>query len=596
MTSLRAGLVVLAFASSLYGQATYYVAPSGSDTNSGTSRTRAWRTLNRANDLHNGDTLLLAGGSTFSGSLHIRASNITIGSYGKGRATIDSGDESAIDANGVGGLRISNLNLRSTSLARKVLDRTAIEIINRGPKLNAIRIDHVEMSGFSFAGIVLRANDRITGFDGITIDSVSIRDVGYVGIAFYAIESGAFRNFSVRHSEISNVTGYFNAYGIVVQGTGSGIIGQGLVTGTISNNHIYDNGLTFGGGGFAIALERPLDVTIEENELRDMHWSVGGGIDIDGGVSIRIRYNYTHDNYGPGIRLCACASGVHEVVVHHNISENDGAPASVELAGTFPSDSIAVFHNTIFKRDGTALASGPSFSALFANNIFLTEGGTAVDASTGSTFLANDYFDFSGILRLMWNGATFGSLPSWGQDPLGIETNPQLIRPGVGGAMFPAALSDLDAYRLTPNSPVIDEAEDLRPRGFDIGLRDYFGGVEQTIHGSDIGAYEFRTEPYAPSIEPIASRSVEVGDAIEVDVWLHDPDGTNSVTLALAGAPPFATIKRVSGSHAIITLAPVVPGQTTIRVRATDEFGLTDEKTFNVNVTGGVRTRAIRRR
>ena len=50
---------------------TYYVSNSGSDSNSGTSPTAAWRTITKANSvsLQPGDSLLFQGGETFNGNL-----------------------------------------------------------------------------------------------------------------------------------------------------------------------------------------------------------------------------------------------------------------------------------------------------------------------------------------------------------------------------------------------------------------------------------------------------------------------------------------------------------------------------------------------
>src|SRR5580692_6820397 len=74
---------------------TYYISPFGSDGNSGTSSSSAWKSIGKVNSTHfnPGDQVLFQGGQTFSGSLSFNgdggsASNpVTIGSY-DGRATI----------------------------------------------------------------------------------------------------------------------------------------------------------------------------------------------------------------------------------------------------------------------------------------------------------------------------------------------------------------------------------------------------------------------------------------------------------------------------------------------------------------------------
>ena len=54
---------------------TYYVSPSGSDGNAGTSASRPWKTIAKVNkkDLNAGDRVLFKGGSTFKGELRIGA-------------------------------------------------------------------------------------------------------------------------------------------------------------------------------------------------------------------------------------------------------------------------------------------------------------------------------------------------------------------------------------------------------------------------------------------------------------------------------------------------------------------------------------------
>ena len=74
---------------------TYYVSPSGSDSNSGTSPSSPWRTVNQVNEasLHAGDGVLFQGGATFSGELTGNPGGengrpITYGSYGAGNAIL----------------------------------------------------------------------------------------------------------------------------------------------------------------------------------------------------------------------------------------------------------------------------------------------------------------------------------------------------------------------------------------------------------------------------------------------------------------------------------------------------------------------------
>ncbi|HRD54637.1 MAG TPA: right-handed parallel beta-helix repeat-containing protein, partial [Flavobacteriales bacterium] len=80
--------------------ATYYLSPTGNDSNNGTSASTPWRTIDRANQLSSsfqpGDRILFQRGGVFRGKLNIQNSGnatafIEVGSYGTGAQPIISG-------------------------------------------------------------------------------------------------------------------------------------------------------------------------------------------------------------------------------------------------------------------------------------------------------------------------------------------------------------------------------------------------------------------------------------------------------------------------------------------------------------------------
>jgi parallel beta-helix repeat protein len=85
------------------GGRTYYVSPSGSDSNSGTSPSDAWRTVAQANRAHlnPGDGVLFQGGATFSDDTLMPGwgsdvsgrsqAPVVFGSYGQGKAILPKG-------------------------------------------------------------------------------------------------------------------------------------------------------------------------------------------------------------------------------------------------------------------------------------------------------------------------------------------------------------------------------------------------------------------------------------------------------------------------------------------------------------------------
>src|SRR5262249_32350423 len=99
---------------------TYYVSSAGKDSDSGTSQTRAWRTISRVNQqrLRPGDTVLLQGGSTCAGTINVTPSEsgtatdpITFGSFGTGRAIVWANRDRGVDIYNTSGIRIQDLEL-----------------------------------------------------------------------------------------------------------------------------------------------------------------------------------------------------------------------------------------------------------------------------------------------------------------------------------------------------------------------------------------------------------------------------------------------------------------------------------------------------
>jgi len=100
---------------------TYYVAAGGSDTNSGTSPSSAWRTVAKANSaaVNPGDGVLFEGGQTFSDQALTpkrsgTASNpVVYGSYGSGQARMQAG----VYLNSVSGVAVQRLSISGVAQA-----------------------------------------------------------------------------------------------------------------------------------------------------------------------------------------------------------------------------------------------------------------------------------------------------------------------------------------------------------------------------------------------------------------------------------------------------------------------------------------------
>ncbi len=78
--------------------------------------------------------------------------------------------------------------------------------------------------------------------------------------------------------------------------------------------------------------------------------------------------------------------------------------------------------------------------------------------------------------------------------PVGETIEPRLVNPGGGGTIGdPTQLSTLDAYRLQPDSPLVNRGGDLRSLfGIDTGVRDFYGSSLPQRGAYDVGAHEMQ--------------------------------------------------------------------------------------------------------
>ena len=119
---------------------TYFVSPSGDDSNPGTSTQRAWRTIDKVNtmDLNPGDNVLFEAGHDYPGNLLLTAEDagtrtqpIVIGSYGSGRAKIKAGNGSGVTKRNAGGIEVKDLVVTGDDYKTNV--GSGIKIVNELP-------------------------------------------------------------------------------------------------------------------------------------------------------------------------------------------------------------------------------------------------------------------------------------------------------------------------------------------------------------------------------------------------------------------------------------------------------------------------------
>lgn len=523
---------------------TYYVSPSGKDDHSGLSPEEAWETIDRVNALafEPGDSILFEGGRSFSGSLSLDSSDqgtpenpITIGSYANGRATLLSGEMAGLHASNTAGIEVKDLVFVGSGRDDPEGSDGITFHVDRddGVRLEHIRIENVDVSAYRGAGIQITAGHPSgSGFQDVRITNCIVHHNGDRGIA----SSGVWPPDPANRPHRDIYVGYCKVHdqeGIETKDThtGNGILLSGVDGAIIEYCEAFNNGaLNSGpeGGPFGIWVWEANNVVIqfcESHHNRTSNGKDGGGFDLDGGsVGCILQYNYSHDNHGAGYGLFQFfgASPYRDNIIRYNISENDGliGYGAISFWATLSGGGIRnteIYNNTLYVSPdtlGAGISDAPPGSSFVYdtrvyNNIIVTEAGKKalrIARPTGGwIFQGNCYWNYGGPVEIEWNDVTYTGLAEWrsatgqekmGPNPIGLEADPRLIDPGKGGTVGdPTELFMLAAYRLQPNSPVIDQGLDLPALfGLDPGVKDFAGVSIPQFQGYDVGAHEFDSD------------------------------------------------------------------------------------------------------
>jgi hypothetical protein len=520
----------------------YYVSPSGSDTNPGTSPEQAWKTINKVNNVTfaDGDNIYFQGGQTFSGSLSFSSNDsgtalnpVTVGSYGTGRATISSGTLRGFYANNCAGFVLRDLIfVGSGGGDTSGNDGVFFYKQSGSTHLEYIRIDNLDVSGYYKNGIIIGGN-LATGFRDVRITNCVVHDGGDVGITTYGKwppTSWANEDVYVGDCVVYNILGQLAKTG---GHTGNGILLWSVDGAVIEYCEAYNNGQLNTGGGkggpIGIWAWEANDTVIQfcesydndTNNTRD-----GGGFDLDGGVLNSImQYNYSHGNAGAGYGVYQFdgAREFRNITVRYNISENDGLVHSdyggISLWSKNSAGGIQntnIHNNTVYvsaNTQGAGIGDIPDggttyiYNTEIYNNIIVTVPNKKVvniqDPAGGWTFKGNCYWTFGDNIEISWDGTTYTSLAAWrsatGQErhsssDVGFESDPCLVNAGGGGTIGdPCLLVTLDSYKLLESSPLIEAGLDIQSLfSIDPGPEDYYGTPIPVGVEFDVGAHEYR--------------------------------------------------------------------------------------------------------
>jgi len=518
----------------------YYISPSGSDSSAGTSPDSAWQTIEKVNSFtfKAGDHIFFEGGKTFKGSLRFdadesgtKANPLSVGSYGKGRATISSGKENGLYLYNCGGFIVRDLIL--VGAGRTVAgDFSGIYLFTDlvGVKPEYVRINDVEVSGYREKGICIAGSPKSdSGFRDVSVSNADVHDNGNHGIS--SLGSQPPGDWVHKQIHIGNCKVYDNAGISGKRGhSGNGIMLSSVDGAVIEYCEVYHNGWLSddpnGGGPIGVWAWDSSNVVIQYCEAynnKTGNKADGGGFDLDGGcMNCIMQYNYSHDNDGAGYGIYQYngARPFKNNVVRYNISENDGQNnhhSGINFWSTSSAGGIwntEIYNNTIYISEdtkGSGIADLPDsetnhvHNTKVYNNIFVTTPGKKVvdipNPSGEWSFKGNCYWSGGDDIRISWGGETYTSLNAWrtatgqekfGDADVGFKAEPKLKNVGGGGTVGnPQLLSTLDAYRLEGSSPLIDAGIDLRAEGIDPGKHDYYGTSIPVGGKFDIGAHEY---------------------------------------------------------------------------------------------------------
>ncbi len=501
----------------------YYVSPSGNDSNSGLSLTQAWKTLARANQVffQAGDSLLLEGGQTFSGTINLTAPEsgttsapVTISSYSStsgSTATINSGSSDAITIDNGSNFTIANLNLVGAgyNVGNFLSGNDGVYGYSNQISVaqSGIVINQVNASGFGHSGVSLYGQ-----FNSTKITNSTLSNNGCGGLWMDGAIAAS-QNVYIGYVTASNNAGsdatQFSAFGILLSASQYSVIERSTA---INNGWVTAaNGNSANAGNFGgiDANGSSYDV-IQYCEAASNHQSAFGQGDGDGIIfndtsNSIMQYNYSHDNYGGGLWVGADPNVTSTGnVVRYNISQND-ARAGASEGGILIWEDINntdIYNNTVYMnnpatslyyvacvainqfigsgvriRDNILVTSGavPSTGTLAVVN-FLTANGNSSAYSSGITLQGNDYWSYSNQLQFNWLTTTSTSLNAFrtassqeknGTTNVGFQVNPGLTTPGGGGTVNnPNNLaSSLAAYNLKSTSALRHAGLDLSTFG-----------------------------------------------------------------------------------------------------------------------------------
>lgn len=485
--------------------ATFYVSPTGSDSNAGTM-VLPFLTIQKGLDTARspGDIVEVREGVyreriQFPASGSVAGGPITLRAY--------EGEQPVIDVDGIEGAtenvvtiqNVSHVVFRGFEIINNTTFDSGAAIFVTGVGTNIeIRDNHLhDLRGTSSMGIAVYGTGKVS-LNRVTIDNNHIHDAEPAPSEALAI-NGNVENFVVSNNLIHDV----NNIGIDLIGGETEIHPKQVArNGLVRGNTVYNARSSYGGGYAA-------------------------GIYVDGGRNIVIENNKSYDN-DLGIEIGAENKGFDSIAitVRNNLIYNNDkaglvfggyAEATGRTRGSFFINNTVVGNDTLETGMGqlwVQYASGNTVS----NNLFVAGSNQALMygevVNTSNAMDSNMYWASSGSANtsFLWNGVEYASFAEYQrrsrQDRNSFFADPVFVD------------AENNDYQVQGGSPAVDRGSNARGRFAPLD----FAGTARTIGGRpDLGAYE------QPLITPALQQIVAPAGADDLYHGVH-PGGANGAS------------------------------------------------------------------
>lgn len=510
-------------------QPTYYFSAAGSDANDGRTLATPKQTITAFNGLTlvASDYVAFRGGDTFAGSAVISQagnalSNIIIGSYGVGQATIaPAANADAIAATDLSYITVQNLTLTGSGTT----GGNGLNFTATNTTMTNLLAQNVTATGFPNNGIVFQvsstgrmANPQILN---CTASGNSTSNNNFTaGINVGGNGSSATSYWPITNLLVSGCVSHDNTGGAsATNWSGSGIkVGScsgSLVTGcTAYVNGASTNNINGGPTGIWMSQCNTTFIKLCESYANRSPAGVDGcGFDMDGGtLNSGILYCYSHDNDGAGFMdftYDTAGIGNSNNTIAFNLSVNDAKTntSAIRLIGSTVSlTGSKVYNNTVFCKIAISgnhgcmevMKGSGSLTATIANNIFVSENANCRLVTTNGTnpasaaFAGNCYYSLS-TFALEWNGATYASIAAWQavvttQEKISGSNVSQSVEP-LTYLLAPYGINgDSSMGRLTTASPLYNTGVNTFTNfSIDPGTRDLYGGTVSSAGPYSVG-------------------------------------------------------------------------------------------------------------